>query len=231
MPSALSDLRTRVYARVDEGAQNYVGVPEMNALINEGAEHLHNWIVSEGEAYAWKESTIPLLTNQSDYTLPTDFMKLLKLFGPATNSTTIGPPALKPMNRIMPGEYRGMNMGWYQGPSPQYPQAYMLLGNVLRIMPVPSVNSGSVVLWYAPNFAPLVADTDMTELAMFPGAEEFIVNQAAIGFRLKEESDTSGLERRQAQIQQMIQQSIQNRDMGQHQTVVDVDRGDNWNVW
>jgi hypothetical protein len=223
MSTSLLDLRTRFYNRFDEGATNYISVAEANSLLNEGGEHLHNWIVNEGEYYIWKETPIPMVAGQSDYPLPTDFLKILKVFGTMAYPTVSGSPALRPLDRLMPEEYRGLSMGAFQGPYPAIAQCYMLMGNTLRIMPVPMATTPQIVLWYAPQYTPLVVDTDLTSLSQFAAAEEFIINQAVIAARLKEESDTSQLERRQGAIMSMIQSTMTNRDMGRHQHVVDVD--------
>jgi hypothetical protein len=71
-------------------------------------------------------------------------------------------------------------------------------------------------------YVDLTADTDTLEMAMVPGWQEFIINQAVIAARIKEESDTAPLERRQQAIMGLMQASMINRDMGQHQRVVDV---------
>lgn len=215
--STLADLRGRFYARFDESSQNYIGLAEANALVNEGASHLHNWFVSEGEYYVWQETKVPLVTGQADYPLPPNLLKILKLFSLA--SSPIG--RMQPIPRIMPQEYHGTSGSFSQHGHYAIPRGYMLLGQTMRIIPAPGPNAGAVMMWWSPQFTPLVADTDTTPLSMFAGAEEFIVNQAVIGARLKEESDTSQLERRQQQIMAMLQQTIINRDMGQHARVVD----------
>lgn len=223
MAPTLAQLRQRFYERFDsasgQGAHNYIKDEEANGLVNEGAQHLHNWIVTEGEFYIWKELTIPLVAGQADYPVPDDFLKLLKIF-------TAPPPGLQmcaqtPLERIMPEEYRG------SGPQSvssfgHSPRGYMQMGDIIRMIPTPGLNAGGVLLWYAPSYTPLVEDTDRLTTAVLAGAEEFIINQAVIAARLKEESDTGPLERRNMQIMTMMQQTMSNRDWGKPQHVVDV---------
>jgi len=216
-------LLTRFYNRLDSGLAGYVGTAEANSLINEGARHLHNWVVSEAEYYIWKETTLPLVSGQSDYALPTDFQKLLKLFAPQITSTVGQPPRWRPMDRIMPEEYRGQNFGVYMGDAPHQAHSYMMMGQTLRVFPVPPTNPGNLLMWYVPQYTNLVLDTDVSEVSNDPGWDEFIVNQAVIAARIKEESDTTQLEARQQQIMQMIQTAMMNRDMGKHSHVVDVE--------
>lgn len=224
--TTLAQLRTRFYNRFDSGQSGYIGTAEANNLINEGARHLHNWLVSEAEYYQWREIVYPLNQGQSDYGLPADFQKLLKVFAPQIYSSPSATPTWQPLRRLMPSEYRGPSFGALQGPYPLVPRAYMLMGQTLRILPLPPANPGNILIWYVPKYVDLVLDTDSTELANDTGWEEFIVNQAVIGARIKEESDTGPLQDRQQQIMALIQSSIINRDMGQTAHVVDVDQSD-----
>ncbi len=226
--TTLLALRTRFYARFDSGQAGYVGVPEANSLINEGARHLHNWVVSEAEYYIWKEYTLPLVQGQSDYPLPADFQKLLKLFAPMVYMGISAVPNWRPIRRLMPEEYRGQNFGIYQGPQPLLMQAYMMLGQTLRVFPVPPSNPGNLLMWYVPQYKDLVNDTDVSEVSNDPGWDEFVINQAVIAARIKEESDTSQLEARQQQIMQMMQTAMINRDMGKKAHVVDVEGPAYW---
>lgn len=226
--TTLAQLRTRFYNRFDSGQAGYIGTVEANTLINEGARHLHNWLVSESEYYSWKEGIINLVTGQSDYALPPDFQKLLKIFAPQVYTSPQTTPAWVPLKRLMPQEYRGQNFGANQGPFPRVPQAYMMMGQLLRFFPTPPANPGNILIWYVPRFIDMVNDTDSTEIANDAAWEEFIINQAVIAARIKEESDTGPLQDRQTQIMQMIQASMINRDMGQMAHVVDVDRQALW---
>lgn len=220
--TTLASLKTQFFQRYDAAQNGYIQGPEAANLLNEAARHLHNWFLVEGEFYLWKEAFIPLVAGQADYTLPADFMKILKVFQKAP-AGAIGQPLLAPMHRVMPEEYRGYASGTLVNYSSNFqPHGYMMLGQTLRIMPVPPpTNQGQLCLWYAPVYQDMVADTDTTEACIFPGCEEFIVNRAVIGARIKEESDTSQLEKRQVETMNLIQQAMINRDMGKHSRVVD----------
>lgn len=220
MPT-LADMRQRFYNRFDEGQQNYIGVAEANSLLNEGAAFLHNWIINSAEFYLWSEWTVPLVRNQMDYTLPADFYKSLKVF--ATGQTGF-PSSFTAIDRIMPEEFQGSGFG-VSGLLGNYATGYMIMGNKLRIIPAPTTSGTGITMWYAPVYTYLVNDTDSFNLSVAPGWDEFIVNHAVIAARIKEESDTGTLERRQAQITAMIEASMVNRDMGRHQHVVDIDDG------
>lgn len=207
----LASLRTAFYNRFDEGQQNYIGVDEANSLINEGASHLYNWLVSTSEDYVWKEAIGTVSPSQTDFELPDDFFKILKVFRLA-NGFYI------PVKKLMMGEWRGV----------RGTQGYMLVGNYLRLSSPIMSPMGQIAVWYVPTYTDLVKDTDTFPFQYVPSYSEFIINQAVIGARIKEESDTTPLERRQAQIIAMIETDMQNRDMGRHQHVVDNDRSGSW---
>lgn len=203
----LASLRTAFYNRFDEGSQNYIGTDEANSLINEACEHLYNWLIASGENYVSRELQGQLTPTQTDFPLPEDFFKLLKVF-------IVNSGRYTPVPRLMLEEWRGS-----YGPC-----GYIMIDNLLRFSQSMTAQNTTVSIFYVPDFTELVNDTDTFSFQYIPGCAEFIVNQAVIGARLKEESDTAPLERRQAQIIQMIETDIQNRDMGRHQHVVDAER-------
>lgn len=213
--TTLADLRTRFYDRFDSGQQNYIVPAEANRLLNEGGAHLHNWIINSAEWYIWDKYPITVLGNQIDYPLPGDFFKDLKVFG-VYNGNYI------PLRRLMAEEFRG----GMQTDSRLFMESrfgYMIMGQVLRIQPAPTLSTFNLEMWYTPHYTQLVNDTDTMDVSVAPGWDEFVINQAVIGARLKEESDTTALERRQAEIKTMIEADMVNRDMGRHQHVVDVE--------
>lgn len=219
--TTLADYRQRFYDRFDEGQSQYVDTAQANRLINEARAHLHNWIVTSGEWYIWQTYQIAVVANQTDYALPADFFKDLKVFG-YYQSPVASTPYYWPLKRIMPQEFRG-------GPSDNYrylysgqPFGYLILGDRLRLTRVPSDTTFNIEIWYAPHFTPLVNDSDQELISVVPGWDEFVVNQAVISAKLKEESVVNDLLGRQAEIKDMIQREMINRDLGQTTRVVDV---------
>lgn len=203
----LAQLRTKFYNRFDEGSQNYIAAAEANDLINEGAEDLYSWIVNTAEDYIWREQTGQLTSTITDFTLPADFFKALKVF-------VIINGYYAPVPRLMADEWRG----------PVSSQlGYMIIDNYLRFSQTFISPTQNISLWYVPTYTPLVADTDSWSFQYIPGMAEYAVNYACISARAKEESDTSTLERKNANIMQRLEASFANRDMGRHQHVVDAE--------
>ena len=202
----LAQLRTKFYNRFDEGSQNYIATAEANDLINEGAEDLYTWIVNTAEDYIWREQTGQVTATVTDFVLPADFYKALKVF-------VIVNGFYSPLKRLMPDEWSG-SVGR---------PGYMIIDNYLRFSQTMTSASQNISLWYVPSYTPLVADTDKWSFQYIPGMAEYAVNYATISARAKEESDTSTLERKNAAIMSKLEASFVNRDMGRHQHVVDAE--------
>lgn len=222
----LADLRQRFYDRFDEGTSQYIDQPQANRLINEGARWLHNWIVTANEDYIVSITTINLIANRSDYSLPADFMKDLKVFG-VSNAVSGAQPYHWPMRRVMKNEYRGGSATAFRLPY-MAPFGYMILGNTLRVTPVPSQINFNLEMWYAPHYAEMTNDADTCASSIVPGWDEFIVNHAVLGAKIKEESDTGPILDRQAEIKQFITEQMVNRDLGMPQRVTDVTGSSGW---
>lgn len=202
----LAQLRTKFYNRFDEGSQNYIGATEANDLINEGAEDLYAWVINTAEDYVWREQIGTITPTVTDFTLPADFFKAMKVF-----SVTNGYYA--PIPRLMPDEWRG----------PAGRLGYMIIDSYLRFSQFLTSPTTTISLWYTPTYTPLVLDTDRWSFQYIPGMAEYAVNYAAISARIKEESDTTALERKNAAIMAKLEASFVNRDMGRHQHVVDAE--------
>lgn len=232
--TTLADLRQRFYDRFDEGQSLYIDVAQANRLINEAGAHLHNWISTADEWYLWKRYTVLPQANVMDYPLPSDFHKSLKVFGTYANPTPGQAAYYWPLARIMPEEFRGGPASAFRLPF-QQPYGYMILGNTLRLTPVPQVQQNyAVEMWYAPHYTPLVNDTDVMDISVAPGWDEFVVDYAVISAKIKEESVVADINGRMAEIKQMITDDMVNRDMGRPQHVVDVGGGyfgGTWGGW
>jgi len=78
----------------------------------------------------------------------------------------------------------------------------------------------NVQLWYAPRLTELVLDTDTSDGV--DGWLEWVINDAAIKARVKEESEISDLAAMRLNIEKRIESAAENRDAGMPQTVTDV---------
>lgn len=221
---SLADLRQRLYDRFDSGSSQYLDQAQANRLLNEGGRWLHNWIVSSSEDYVVRMYPIGMVTNQQDYPLPNDFYKDLKVFGVyVAQAGNI--PYYFPLRRVMKNEYRGGPSTAFRYPDYLAPFGYMILGQIIRITPIPVQVSFNVEMWYAPHYTEMVNDSDTVDVSVVPGWDEFIINHAVIGAKIKEEVPVTDLMARQAEIKQMINEQLINRDLGMPQRVTDIEGG------
>lgn len=210
----LATLRQAAYDLFDEGLQNYIQIPEMNRYINAAFAELYNWLVASGEDYFFTEVTGSFANSTTDFALPADFMKVVKVWSL---------PGYIPVPRLMPGEYR--NVAAITSAPMLYgnmcvPQGYLLMGNYLRMVGQFSPNN-MFSLWYTPVCTQLVADTDTWNFPYVSGWPQYVVTRAAIKARIKEESDCTELRQELKDIKANIEMDMQNRDLGQPRHVVD----------
>lgn len=226
----LADLRQRFYDRFDEGQSGYIDTAQANRLLNEGGRWLHNWIVSSSEQYIMRMYPLTVVTNQQDYPLPPDFFKDIKVFGVyVAQAGNI--PYYFPLRRLMLNEYKGGPSTSFRYPDYLAPFGYLILGNILRISPIPINVNYNIEMWYAPHYQEMLNDGDTPDVSVAPGWDEFIINHAVIGAKLKEESSVADMVQRQAEIKKMIEEQIVNRDLGMPQRVTDLEYqngGPNW---
>lgn len=214
----LQTLRTRVRERADMVGSSFVAdsATGIDAWINEANQKLHGMVVDAlGEQYVSSSAAFTTVTNQTDYTLPTDFYKLygVDLF---INGFW---RSLLPLNNAERNAYRNAKSnGWFRRASGWFMPRYQLVGNKLRMYPEPDGGMSGTFL-YAPEATVLTLTTDSVT---YPnGWERFIVLDAAIQALLKEESSPSGLIAERDRVVQEIQLAKENRDLGNPQQVVD----------
>jgi hypothetical protein len=193
---------------------SFVTDAELTAWINEGAQRLHEKLVDAmGEEYVSSSTAFTTVAGQSDYALPTTF---LKLYGVDLNVGGVN-KALRPYMRAERGAYRDDQLGMNRAPR------YSLVGSNLRLYPVPSGGLTGAIL-YAPVFTLLSSGSDTCN---FPnGWERYVVLYAAIQATIKEESSPSALmavlEKEEADLDKFKME----RDLAAPKQVVDLDIAD-----
>lgn len=101
---------------------------------------------------------------------------------------------------------------------------YRLHGEYIWFSPLPT--SGLTLrVWYVPRLTALSADGDAVDGVS--GWEEYVIVDAVIKAKLKEESDASAEMAQKAALIARIESAAENRDAGSPQTVVDVYQ-DSW---
>jgi hypothetical protein len=211
----LLELRNRAYQLMDEGQSQYLGIPEMNNYINNAAALLHNTI-ADGDPWRVKEEAFQgLLAGQHVYLVPTDMRNMLRLFYVGTNGKYL------PIKSYNPSQYRHGTRSRTCGLAPF---RYHLMRNAIRIDPAPTVADGSMlVMWYVPQYIPLVADTDSLPYYQLSGQEQWIINSAVIYAKTKEEVNSADLQMINQQIMGQIEKSLLRRDANSGNRILDDD--------
>ena len=94
-----------------------------------------------------------------------------------------------------------------------------MVGDKLRFSPKPD-GVISCRMWYIPLAEKLVADSDaLNDLNAY---SEYVVIDAAIKMRVKEELDTVSLDKMKAEMRKRIEEMAQNRDAEQPESISDI---------
>lgn len=219
----LLSLKTQARQRADMENSTFISDTELTTLINSSAAELYDLLIGVFEDYKLTSQTISVVPNTDTYTLPTDFYKLrgvdlvLDSFG---NAVTLKPFNFAERNAyLFTPTWNVVGLSYLR---------YHMQGNSIRFVPVPNT-SQSVKLWYIPAIPTLTLDADT--LDGVNGFEEYIVVDAAIKMRIKEESDTMDLERQKALLTARINSMAANRDAGSPERVSDVTKTIPFEFW
>lgn len=204
----LSALRTRARRRADQESTLFVSDAEANQYISASYAELYDILVKSGLSYFETDATVNA-TGASVYALPADHYATLAVHYQVQAS----PARYVPLALLQPA-YR--HAAEYSGASRAY--VYRVVGTNLELLPAPATG-GVYRHTYVPAPADLTADGNSVDGVS--GWEEFIVVDAAIKMRTKEESDTAALERDRARLLERIAEAAENRNMGQPHKVID----------
>lgn len=214
----VSDLISGVRQRADMENTQFVTDAEIIKYIDQANRKFYNLVTSEYENYYVSEYTMTLSAGVDEYDLPTDFYKLLG-FDLVTGDKrfTMFPWTLNERNRLI--------NGWVGRPV-----RYILKGGKVKFTPSPT-STNTVVCYYVPS--PTAITTSGQTIEVFNGYDEFIMLDAAIKCLMKEESDTSVLERERDRMEKVIIETMRGRDAGFPQRVTDITRVNDraWFQW
>lgn len=223
---SLGQIRLMAQQRADRVNSNFVTLTEWNSYINQSYYELYDLLITAYEDYYVQTPLLVTTTGASQYTLPTDFYKLLGVdIGLASNTNawvTLHKYNFIARNRYVFPQLTSTYLGVFN-------LRYRLVGNTLMFIPTPS--SGQTLrVWYIPRLTELVADTSV--LDGVSGWSEYVIVDAAIKALQKEESDVSVLMAQKMALKKRIEESSMNRDVGQPDTISDTRRAsDAWGGW
>jgi hypothetical protein len=99
-----------------------------------------------------------------------------------------------------------------------YNMRYRLMGNKINMIPTPAGNQ-QVRLWYSPRLPALLADSDLTNIGTSGWLRYPIVRAAKYALDKEEGSDTSKLDAELLFLKKRIEETAQNRDAGEADTI------------
>jgi hypothetical protein len=190
---------------------DFISVPRLVDYINAELSELYDLLVGSYEDYFYDTIDVNLVNGTESYTLPADLYKVRKVFFKEGTDRYV-------MRRMALDE-----IGLY--PSDSRPARthykYRVMGQNLIVFPLPG--TGTLELWYIPNYTPLVNDGDTLALSVpVQGWDDFIVSGAAARCLVKEESDPSALLMAKEQARVRIIKAAADRDAGEPEAVIDV---------
>lgn len=210
----LAQLRTQARQRADMENSTFISDSELNSYINASYAELYDLLIATYEDYNISSDTISIVANTSSYSLPSNFYKLrgvdlvLDALG---NAVTLKPFNFQERNSYMfTPTWNVVGLSYLR---------YHMQGNSIKFVPVPNTNQ-TVKLWYIPAITRLTLDADTVDGVN--GFEEYIVIDAAMKMRIKEESDIQELVMQKEAMRQRIQAMAASRDAGSPEKVSDI---------
>lgn len=224
---SLMQLRLLAQQKADMENSNFVSKSEWNTYINQSAFELYDLLITLYEDYYVKAPLVYVTDGTTvQYTLPTDFYKLLGVdCGIASSSNAW--VTLKKFDFISRNRFVFSNVSsTYLG---VFNLQYRLVGNTLYFIPTPS-GGQSIRVWYIPKMTELLQDNDL--LTGISGWTEYVIVDAAIKGMQKEESDVTVLLLQKQALMKRIEDSAMNRDAGQPDTISNTRTwGERWGTY
>lgn len=235
----LGQIRLASQQRADRVNSNFVTLPEWNSFINRAMFELYDLLITVWEDY-YVAPAISFLSNGTTFLYPLPD-GVTSFTGPDGN-----PLVARPFYKLMgvdlalnnaANSYVTINkFNFIDRNTFIYPNTastiygvfnlrYRLVGNKIEFIPTPT-SGQQIRLWYIPRLTMLLQDTDMSDISI-SGWIQYVITRAAKYALDKEESDTSSLDAELLFLKNRIEESAQNRDAGQPDTISNI-RNSNW---
>jgi hypothetical protein len=246
-PSEMSlyELRLRSQQTADRVNSDFVATSEWNAFLRLAMYELYDLLITSFEDYSIAPY-VYINTNGSiaNYPLPDGVSN----YKGGINNSNSGSPALAfyklsgvdlgvntsnnawvTINRY---DYIDRNAYVYPNSTSTiygvYNMRYRIMGNSINFIPTPAGNQ-QVRLTYQPRLPAMLADTDLTTIGWSGWLRYVIVRAAKYALDKEEGSDTSKLDSELLFLKTRIEQSAQNRDVGQPDTISETRKSNGYN--
>jgi hypothetical protein len=175
MAMQLQDLRNLTLYWLDDLSGGYFTSTQVNLWLNNAQRECQKQLLQAGQNYYLKPSQTSTVKNQSDYVLPSDFLKLHRL-ELITSGTGVN-EVKKLLNSISLNEQMDISTGTGT------PDCYILKKNRLTLYRTPD-SAKTLRLYYSTRVADMINDTDVPDLP--EEFEEFLPIMAAIDGLVKD---------------------------------------------
>jgi hypothetical protein len=219
----LAQLRTLAKQESDMENSTFISESEWNNYINQSYFELYDLLCQKyGDDYFSNNITFTTdgtsqlypLPNGTLYSAAAAFYKLLGV-DLALSTSNDSFVTIRRFNMSDRNRYAVPNFQSFYGVTNL---RYRLNGNNLWLTPIPAAGQ-TIQLWYVPRLTPLSSDSDTCD--GISGWNEYIIVDAAIKAKDKEESDVSVLGQRKLMLIQRIESAAENRDAANPMTVSD----------
>lgn len=204
----LLQLRTRARDRADMTNSAFIPDARLTEYVNASAQELYDLLVQANQDYFTSTQTTTVVSGNT-ISLPATLYKLRGV------DISLGGEWVP----VWPYEY--LERGAWQNTSVSRLTAnihYRLLGNTMELLPADQA-PGDYRIRFVPLMVPMSLDADTFD--GMNGFEEYIVIDAAIKCKEKEESSTSGLKDEKDRIRKRILSMANVRDLGAPDVIQD----------
>lgn len=211
-----ADLIAEVRSLADMQNTQAVTDDEINLWLNSAYRELYNMLLNTYEMYKIDSDDIAMVTDQKDYDLPTDFLKLVKVFWVGTDGREY------PLTRMTLHE-----TDVYDQREPG-PRRYLLIGSKIRFWPIPSAGR-TIRIYYNPA-ATVFAKTD-TDIDFEQHQDEFCIVSAVVKCLEKEGTPVAEQIAERERLRQQCKEIVAPRDVSAPTKITDVVYGRDRDYW
>ena len=203
----LANIRASVLDRADMTDSSFPVTARVTEVINNALGELYDIITTCFETYHYKTGDISVVSGTQSYSLPTDLYKIIRVYFKDSAGHLERPLIECDLDNLClqstdslatTAEVKNLR--------------YKIAGDKIWFSPMPS-GSGTVQIWYVPEFTKLSAESDTMPFKMPVHWEEFIYVAAAIPLLDREESDSGALRATKAELEGKIRAAVQVRNV------------------
>lgn len=207
-------LRTQALDRADMTGDTFIDTDRLKEYVNLAIRELYDLIIKTDPDFFQTKTTTAFVDGTEEYSLPSDFYKLLKVFYLDGNERTdMRRFDLRDLSRdrlpYLPTTIRGRRYRYREQGS--------------NIMVHPKPGTGSMEIWYVPQPADLSDDSDTVEAHLPIGWEEFVIYRTAEKCAAREEDYEKAqyLSAKAMEVAERILDLGSDRDQGESDRVTD----------